>query len=494
MWKPVFATDLNAEPDMWPNVVGGQQLSAALLEQISRAGQTGVLRFWDELSPGEQAAFAHQLAQVDWDLVARWRSQDSSDGERGTVQRANPPNHWIRCAKTATEAADRLEAHHQGEALLRSGKLGVVLVAGGMATRLGVSQPKGMFPIAPVSGRSLFQLFAEQVVALSRRYQVSIPYLIMTSDATHDETVSWFAEHASFGLDPADLFFFRQGSEPAFDAQTGELLLASKSSLALSPDGHGGVLAAMTKSSLFAELKRRGVETLFYHQVDNPLVHVCDPVFVGYHARHGADVSTKVVSKRSPDERVGVVVEIDGRSEIVEYSDLPADLAAARDPDGELRFRAGNTAIHLFQRAFLERTATAGTGLPWHRVLRRNSFVDAVGRVVHPDHVNAVKFERFIFDVLPLAKTSLVVETEREREFAPLKNAEGECSPVEVQRAMTAVATIRLNAAGISVAEGVAVEICPLAAGPDDELKLRDDCPRHVVEPRVFNGSHLDRI
>lgn len=470
-------------------MIGSQKLNKPLCEQIAMAGQSGVLRFWDELSEPEQTAFAHQMSQVDWGFVAGPRNEKTC--HKVSSEHVAPPTHLIHQPRSIVDAADWKLARTAGEAILRAGQVAVVLVAGGLATRLGVSQPKGMFPIGPVTGNSLYQLLAEQVVALGQRYQVSIPYLIMTSDATHDQTVDWFTQHNWFGLRSEDVFVFRQGWNPVFDSATGELMLASKSSLAVNPDGHGGVLDAMSKSGLFAELQRRRIETLFYHQVDNPLVHVCDPAFLGFHARHGADVSTKTVDKRSPDERVGVVVELDGRTEIIEYSDLPEQLASAREADGQLRFRAGNTAIHLFQRVFLERIVTQGAGLPWHRVVRKNSFVDASGQMVQPQHANAVKFERFVFDILPLADTALVVETDREREFAPLKNAEGECSPVEVQRSMTLIAAKRLREVGVVIPDGISVEISPLAAAPDDELILRDDCPRIVECSIMFGANHI---
>ncbi|MBS0205650.1 MAG: UTP--glucose-1-phosphate uridylyltransferase [Planctomycetes bacterium] len=486
-------THLKREPNIRPGSLGGQQLSAALLEQITRADQSSILRFWTELSSSEQEAFVHQLNQVDWGMVAEWRLRHVSACQESNarLQRVQPPSHLIRRPQTANDETEWAAARDLGRELLQAGRVGVLLVAGGMASRLGISQPKGMFPIGPVSGASLYQLLAEQVVRLNRRYQVSTPYLIMTSDATHDSTVSWFSQHNSFGLNPADVYFFRQGVVPAFDASTGELLLASKSSLVLSPDGHGGVLDALSKAGLFAELRRRGIESLFYHQVDNPLVHVCDPAFLGFHVRNAADVSTKVVEKQSASEKVGVAVEIDGHAEIVEYSNLPAELSSRCEPDGRLQLRAGSTAIHVFQRDFLERAANQGGGLPWHKVVRSVPCINAEGQRAQSDAPNGLKFERYIFDILPSARHALFIETERETEFAPLKNAVGDHSATEVQAAMVARAAARLRRAGVQVATGIPVEISPLAVDPDEAFTLQSGCPRKVMEPHLFGADDL---
>jgi UDP-N-acetylglucosamine/UDP-N-acetylgalactosamine diphosphorylase len=258
----------------------------------------------------------------------------------------------------------------------------------------------------------------------------------MTSEATHDATREWFEQHNWFGLNAADVYLFRQGSVPTFDAKNGKLLMSSHSSLALSPDGHGGLITAMSKHGLFEVLADHGIETLFYHQVDNPLVRVCDPAFLGWHLQGQGDVSIKYVAKRIPEECVGNIVEIDGRLRMIEYTDLTQELACCRDADGQLKLRAGNTGIHCFQRRFLERLALQGKSLPWHSVQRKVPFINSMGMLVQPDHPNALKYEQFIFDVLAFSENVQLVETLREQEFAPLKNAEGEGSVKAVQRAM----------------------------------------------------------
>lgn len=451
-----------------------KMLDSKLLQQIEQSGQGHLLRFWNDLSVDEQRRLAGQIAGLDWELIESCRSKTSTDSSSGNeVRRATPPAHMVRIAAQDSGQRDRRESRSLGEAALRSGQVGAVLLAGGQGTRLGFKQSKGLFPIGPVTGMSLLEILASQVKAMSEKYGRSIPYFVMTSDGTHDEIEAFYKQHDYFGLNPDDVFLFAQGFAPSLDLKTGQVMLADKSSLCLNPDGHGGIFAALWKAGLFEEMKKRGIDYLFSHQVDNPLVKVCDPDFIGLHLQHNSEVSTKVVAKTAPSEKVGIAVDIDGRTRIIEYIDLPDDMARATDPDGGLRFWAGSTAIHLFNRSFLERVATTQSGLPWHRAIKKIPHMNQDGERITPETENGVKFERFIFDTLPLAKVALIVETSRDEEFAPLKNKEGEFSPDYVRTQMVRLATKWLNAARITVPEGVSVEISPRFAMSAEELAAR---------------------
>lgn len=447
------------------------------IPQIESEKQRHVLQFWDELSEIERSSLREQLGRVDWDLVNSFSNADSPDDAqfKGGVGKFGPPQHVVRKPKNADDERRWATARQVGSEILRQGKVAAILLAGGQGTRLGFAHPKGMFPIGPVSGKPLFAILAEQIIALGERYGKPVPYLVMTSDGTHDETIAFFELNQFFGLNRNDVFFFQQGYAPSLDARTGELFLADRSVISMNPDGHGGLLAAMLKAGLFDELRRRGIEYLFSHQVDNPLVKACDPELIGLHVQAGSEVSTKVVAKTSPEEKVGVAVDLDGRTAIVEYSDLSATAASERESDGGLRYWAGSTAIHLFDLAFLERVATSSTSLPWHRALKKIPHVDRQGNSVQPERENGIKFERFLFDSLPLAKTALIVETIRDEEFAPLKNREGDFSPDYVKRHLSQLAVGWLRQIGIKVPDAAVVEIAPRFAMTAAELEERKD-------------------
>jgi UDP-N-acetylglucosamine/UDP-N-acetylgalactosamine diphosphorylase len=362
----------------------------------------------------------------------------------------------------------------------------VVVVAGGSGTRLGFDGPKGTYPIGPVSAASLFQIHAEKLRALGRRYGKTPPFYIMTSPENHAATVRFFDEHGRFGLE--HVRFFVQGQMPAVDRATGKVLLARKD--------HGGCLTALATPapgggpSCLDEMRDRGVRTLFYFQVDNPLMEIADPAFLGHHRQAGAEMSFKVIEKVQPDEKLGVVVLVAGRPEVIEYSDLPADLAERRGPEGGLELWAGSIAIHVLERAFVERLVS-DLKLPFHRALKKVAHVDESGQVVTPSEPNAVKFEQFIFDALPLAHTFALVETSRTKEFEPLKNATGPDSPASVRQRMSDLFGDWLERAGATVARRpdgsvpFGLEISPLFALDAAELKAQLE-PGLVVEGPLY--------
>jgi UDP-N-acetylglucosamine/UDP-N-acetylgalactosamine diphosphorylase len=249
----------------------------------------------------------------------------------------------------------------------------------------------------------------------------------MTSHQNHEATTSFFSENGHFGLDPSRVHFFRQGRMPAVDHQ-GKLLLESRSSLAMSPDGHGGSLRALVRSGATEILRTEGVDVISYFQVDNPLVRFIDPAFIGFHLHARSEMSSKMVPKAYAGEKVGHFCKEGDRLVVVEYSDLPAALQAETDSSGALKFIAGSIAIHLLDRAFVERVGS-GVGLPFHRADKKIPCVGADGRPIRPEKPNGVKFEMFVFDALPEARNPIVIETRRADDFSPVKNAEGLDSP-----------------------------------------------------------------
>ncbi len=469
-------------------------MTDALLEELRSLlaphKQEHVLAFWPELSTGQRAELAAQIRAIDLrELI-------------GLVHGAHATEDWAELARRAlAPPAFRLhdqrreispeQAEDRGQEALSAGHVGAILVAGGQGTRLGFDRPKGMFAIGPISGSSLFQILIEKIVARSRVAGMRIPLYVMTSPATHGETVDYLAANENFGLPNDDVRIFCQGTMPAVDAASGRLLLESKHCLALSPDGHGGMLRALVESGSLAEMRARGIQQLFYSQIDNPLVEMCDPEFLGYHLLSHSELSTQVVAKRTSRDKVGNLVSIDGRLRIIEYSDLnplPDEIVERRAAGGTPIFWAGNTAIHAIDMALLERAYHSATALPFHVARKAVPHLDASGRRIEPREPNAVKFERFIFDLLPEALQAIVVEVDEARAFAPVKNAPGEArdTPETVQQQMIALHRGWLQSAGVDVAPGVAVEISPMFAQNAEEVAAQVRPGLVVTQPRYF--------
>jgi len=460
---------------------------------LSQHNQQSALCFYDQLDDAGRKRLVDQLAAIDWPHLRALI-------EKYVIAEYNPPlpadikpiSALPRMPVSPEHTDLYARALERGRALLREGKAAAFVVAGGQGTRLGYEGPKGEYPVTPLKNKPLFQVFAEQILSHSRAAGRPIPWYIMTSEANDAATRAFFRKHNYFGLDPANVFPFQQGMMPAFSID-GKLLLAEKSSLALSPDGHGGSLRALARSGALDDMKKRGVQHVSYFQIDNPLVHAIDPLYIGLHDLTGSDMSSKTIAKAGPLEKVGNFCLADGKVQVIEYSDLPNELAMQRNCDGSLRFNAGSIGIHVLSVAFVERLNEGGElHLPWHRAQKKVGYVDDAGNPVKPDIPNAVKLEQFVFDAIPLARNAMVYTTERGEEFSPVKNAQGTDSPHTSRRDQIRRHARWLEDAGVSVARDssgeidATIEISPLYAATADQLKQRN-CPI----ARVQSGEKL---
>lgn len=459
--------------------------------KLADYGQEHLLRFWSSLSDPQRAELLVDLDQIDFErampLVDEFVRQRPSHEIPDDLQPADTlpyvpdPDH----AELYERAAQR------GVEAIRAGQVAAFTVAGGQGTRLGFDGPKGAYPISPVRDATLFQLFAEYLLGVERRYGARPRWYIMTSPLNHDETLHFFESGGYFGLDPSDVSFFQQAQMPVFHPD-GRIALAERHRIALSPDGHGGSLHALHASGALADMRERGIEQISYFQVDNPIVHPIDPRFIGLHCLQGSQMSSKAVRKAHDLERVGNFCKADGKVMVIEYSDIPEELATAKNPDGSRRFDSGSIAIHVIDRAFVEELTTVGgaASMPWHRADKKVAVVDENGEIASPDQPNVVKLELFIFDAIPLAKNPLVLYTERGEEFSPVKNAEGDDSPATSRRDQIRRAARWLEFCGVSVPRGADSEpALKLEISPNFALDVHELRERLVAPPELKPGQ-----
>ncbi|MFO7897709.1 MAG: UTP--glucose-1-phosphate uridylyltransferase, partial [Planctomycetota bacterium] len=313
-----------------------------LIRRLERTGQEAVARHLEQLDPPARERLEAQLAGFDYALVERLASVAKAGGPPGTVGEFEPaPVVPLRRPPEEIDAARRA-----GEEAIRAGTVAAFVVAGGQGSRLGYDGPKGCYPIGPLSGKSLFQIHAEKVLAAGRRYGADIPLYVMTSGTNDAAVRRFFEQNDHFGLAARDVFFCRQRMIPAFD-QSGRFLLEAPDRVFVNPDGHGGSYHALSASGAFDHMAGRGIERISYFQVDNPLVPAVDPLFVGEHVRRGSEMSSKVLEKRDALEKLGVFGYVDGELRVVEYSDMSEELQRRRRPDGSLRYRYGSIAVHV---------------------------------------------------------------------------------------------------------------------------------------------------
>ena len=404
----------------------------AAKQSLDAIGQGHVLKFYNELNEAQQHSLLTEIEGVDWPEVAALVESHVKNKPAFAVPDSIEPVPWYPYTQTDDVRAKYVEARRVGEQLVKDGKVAAFTVAGGQGSRLGWDGPKGTFPATPIRKLPLFACFAEYIHNIQNRFEVKIPWYVMTSPLNHADTVSFFKEQSYFGLKQENLMFFSQAMFPALDMDTGKVLLAGKHAIALSPNGHGGSLKALYTSGAVADMLQRGITQLSYTQVDNPNVRMVDPLFLGLHELDNAEMSSKMLPKAYPKEKMGVLCIVDGRTSVIEYTNLPDELAEERDDRGQLVFQCGNTATHAIRVDFIEKINTRPTetgagsfALPWNRAEKKVAHIDMdTAELIKPKSPNAIKLETFVFDALPLAEASIVYETDRVDEFAPIKNAD----------------------------------------------------------------------
>lgn len=418
-------------------------------------GQSHLLAHYDLLSADQQQHLLAEVADVDFP----WLERVYHDVQQEAVHHSHVIEPIESTDYNAISQEQRDEYHRLGMESIARGEVAAFLFAGGQGTRLGSSAPKGCYDIGLPSGKSLFQLQAERLLNLKSRTGFSIPWYIMTSPDNHEATVNFFKDHDYFNYDVEDVLFFQQEVLPAVDYD-GKLLMKSPYELALSPNGNGRCFLSLHKAGLLEDMKRRGIQWLFVYGVDNALVKVADPAFVGFTIQSGHPVSSKAIPKKKPTERVGIICMKNGKPGIVEYSEMPQHLTEQYRENGDLVFNASNVLNHVMHIDFIDRIVHED--IPYHAARKKVSFVNAAGDLIEPDAPNAFKFEQFMFDYFDRLEGMALLMVRREDDFAPVKNREGDDSPAVAREMLMAQYLRWLADAGLPVEEDV--EISPLVS------------------------------
>ncbi|MCR5718590.1 MAG: UDPGP type 1 family protein [Oscillospiraceae bacterium] len=389
-------------------------------QKLETLGQAHLLKWFDTLGDIEQEELLAQIDALDPALLEVFRSRQDAEAQRGKLEPLG--------ALTLAEIAENRE-HFESAGLeaIRQGKVGAVLLAGGMGTRLGFDKPKGMFNIGVNRELYIFECLIHNLMDVTQQAGAFVPLYIMTSEKNDEDTREFFEEMKYFGYNPEYVHFFIQDMAPAVDAD-GKILLEEKGRIATSPNGNGGWFASMVKAGLLGQIQRDGVEWLNVFAVDNVLQRITDPCFIGATLLSGCECGSKVIAKADPQERVGVLCLEDGSPSIVEYYEMTPEMITSREPDGRLSYNYGVILNYLFRVDKL--VEIMNNAMPVHIVNKKVPYIDENGELVKPQSPNAYKFELLVLDMIHMQKSCLSYEVERSYEFAPVKNAEGTDSVV----------------------------------------------------------------
>ncbi len=420
-------TSLNASKEQ---LTGSQNLGVeGLLEQLEAFGQSHLCHHYKALkesNPDLAARFLKQLSHLDLPLNQRLFQELAISGEKQEKRAIQP------LEPDTLDAIAYEQARAVGLKAIEDGQLAVLLLAGGQGSRLGHEGPKGTFDIGLESSKSLFEIQADALKQVAKQANFAPMWYVMTSATNHLETVAFFEAHHYFDYPQSRIRFFEQGMMPSVDFEN-RILLAEPGQLALNPDGNGGCFIAMKRHGIIDALKSEGVKWLFLYGVDNAIVNVADPAFLGYAIQCGKPAASKVVAKAHPHEKVGVLCYDRARPAIVEYSEMTEEDNLALDQSGQLLYRNGNILNHLLSLEVL--AAYMDQPLTFHLATKKIPFWSSTEGYCQPGQPNGYKYESFIFDLFPHFEDMGALMVARDMEFAPVKNATGEDSP-ETARAL----------------------------------------------------------
>ena len=385
-----------------------------VIEKLKKYNQEHLLKFENELNEEEKADLYEQISNLDFEYLNELSKQQESNSCEITPIKA----------MTINDINDKKEEFRNiGIEALKRQEIGLLLLAGGMGTRLGSDNPKGMYNIGKTKELYIFQRLIENALDVVNECGVTMPFFIMTSEKNHEATVNFFKEKNYFGYDEKYIKFFVQDMAPCctFD---GKVLLERKNRVATSPNGNGGWFnSLLNNAEAKAMLEECNVKWLNIFAVDNVLQKVGDPVFIGATLSGNYEIGSKVIRKADPFEKVGVMCNKNGRPSIIEYIDLTEDMAYEMDENGERVYNFGVILNYLFNVDKLYEIKDKK--LPVHVVTKKVEYINENGELIKPNEPNAHKFEMLCVDMIEFADTCLPFEVIREKEFAPIKNKVG---------------------------------------------------------------------
>lgn len=392
-------------------------------EILKKYGQEHIISWMDKLTTEEKEKLVNQVNNLNIGQVVNLYNNLNKTFEIG-----NKNIEKISAFDISALSEDEFKKYKNiGEDFIKNNEYAVITMAGGQGTRLGHKGPKGTFKINVKNGEKyLFEIIVESLKKANEKYGVIIPWYIMTSDENNNQTLEFLEENNYFGYNKENVKLFKQGKAPLISTK-GQLLIGKDKLIKEASDGNGSIYQSLEKNGILEDMKQKNIKWVFVGGVDNVLLRIVDPLLVGVTVSENNQIASKSVIKVSPKERAGVFCKIDGKPGIIEYSELPEEMAEKVDENGKLVYGDVNILSHLFSINALENLAKLE--LPYHIAEKKSDFLDENGNLVVPEDKNVYKFESFIFDAFSNYNEMSILRVKREDEFAPIKNAEGVDSP-----------------------------------------------------------------
>ena len=387
------------------------------ISKLKKYNQEHILKY--DLNNKQQEELEKQIENIDFEQL---KSLYESTKEEKCIEEKKI-EHIPYTDKTKLTKEEQLSLFEIGEQVIKQGHYAVITMAGGQGTRLGHNGPKGTYALDTINGKKyIFEIIIDRLKKAEKQYNVTIPWYVMTSKENHQDTILFLEKNNYFGYNKDKIKFFKQGELPLIDTQ-GKIILDENAKIKEAADGNGGIYEALSKSGMLQELKQNQIEWIFISGIDNILSNFVDPILLGLTIKENNVIASKSVAKANPQEKVGVFCKMNGKPKIIEYIDLPEEMAEELDENGELMYGEVNIGTYLYNRSVLENLANAK--LPYHAAFKKSGYLNIDGQFIEPEAPNVFKFETFIFDAFTRYDNMTIMRVKREDEFAPVKNRTG---------------------------------------------------------------------
>ena len=400
-----------------------ENVETKAIKKLKKYNQYGIIKILEILSEEEKNKIYEQILKLDFKQLNNLYSELSKkEKESGNEIEEIKALNKDKLSKEELEKYDSL-----GEDIIKNGKYALVTMSGGQGTRLGYDKAKGTFKVnIDPKPKYLFEILADKLKAVNEKYNVVVPWYIMTSEENNAEIQDFFKEHNYFEYPEKDIMFFKQANLPLID-ENGKMIISSKKMIKEAADGNGGIFSSMYRNNIIKDMQKRGIKWIFISSIDNILLKIADTTLIGLAEERKVKIATKSIMKNSPEEKVGAICRSNGKIKVIEYSEMSDEMKNKKNDDGELTFGESHVMCNLFSLKSLK--LLAKKKLPYHIAYKKSEYMNENGEIIKVEDPNVYKFETFIFDSWTYFKDIAILRGKREEDFAPIKNKEGIDSP-----------------------------------------------------------------
>ena len=379
---------------------------------LYKYNQQHILRFYNQISQDQQHSLLKEIEKLNIKKMQELYKNSYFDEEIDMNKISN-----LNCITNLREE-EKKEYKNIGERIIKNNQYGIVIMAGGNASRLGLGIPKGCLKLSVNKKNiSLFELFINQLKEIQNLYDIYLNLYIMTSKTNNEEIQNFFSKNNYFDYPKENIKFFCQDELPILDVK-GNIVLKEKNKILFGPNGNGNVFHALKKSKLLEDLIEKNIKYVLFSTIDNVLTKLVDMEFIGATIANNYKLASKTITKKNDEEKDWIFCKYNHRPFMLPSNYITKEITNKKNNNNEYIYREKNITYHLISIDLISKFAEID--LKYHRAYKKNNYIDIDGNKIIAETPNTFKFEQFIFDAFYFADDMLLYRVNK-NEFFPIK-------------------------------------------------------------------------